>query len=125
MARWFSLSRIREIIGGVLSPKPERPQEPSEPTYFGTQPRTYWSSSRLDDIYGNVDPKRWDYSDEMSTREEEKGRRLFYRGWVARDISKEAREEAREEFKDFMVEWDVPADFPWDDWREWYDEGAA
>lgn len=113
MARWFNLRNIRSAIRGIF----QRPEPVAEsPNYWG-QP--------LEDIYSQVDAKRFDYSDEMSPTDAQEGRDLFYAGWVDKSIDKDEREEARERFKDWMSEWDVPSDFPWDDWREWYEENAA
>lgn len=88
----------------------------------------YWDRS-LENIFEQVNPgELYGYDAEFPRTEAQHGRHLFHQGWVESPritgtyMSKEEREEARERFKDWMSEFDVDIDFPWDDWREWYED---
>lgn len=91
--------------------------------------RRYWDPA-LTDIFNEVNPATY-YGyrpGEFTRTEEREGRELFYKGWVesprvtGKYLTPEQREEWREKFKDWISEWDIDVPFPWDDWREWYEE---
>lgn len=118
MARWWN--RVREFF--TAEPVP------AQRDYFadiGSRETSggYWDNARLDDVFAQVNPaEQYGYSAEFTRNDEREGMRLFQQGWVSRDVSKSDREEFRERFFDWMSEYDIYSDdFPWDDWRDWYE----
>lgn len=83
----------------------------------------YWGDD-VKDIFEQANPGQFNPR-YFSEEEENAGRQLFYDGFVNADISPDERSEARESFLDWMMEWGLDSDdFPWDEWREWYEEAA-
>lgn len=81
----------------------------------------YWGDD-IADIFESANPARLDPGPEFGEQDENIGKELFYDGWVNSDISPDERSEARESFLDWMMDWGLEAeDFPWDDWRDWYE----
>lgn len=125
------IQAVERLIGGEQEPPPavERPEPVAPVPAYEPAERSYMPPDLVEPVPG-VDIGPFTKSETFEHTVSDVGadgdpfaEQLIWDGWFRDDNSPNDRAEARAMFFDYFGIEDY--DFPWDEWREWYDSAAA